>query len=503
MRGTRLTCFVALWCAIALTGSLQAEQYYIATDGVDTNSGAIDSPWGTFDFAIDRLSPGDTLFVRGGAYSLNERLRIRSNEGGAAGNPVNIWAFPDESPVLDFAAMSDGLLGSSSGRGVQIDNDANWLHLKGLTVQNAKDNGVYNEGHNNVFEQLTLRWNADSGLQLDGFASNNHVLNTDSYENYDPHNNGENADGFAAKFDELGPGNVFEGARAWGNSDDGWDLWQAANGVQILNSWAWGNGVNIWNDPAFDGDGNGFKLGQDSGAHLLANVLAWQNQVRGIDVNGNATGVRVYNSTVYDSDRNWQFDEDSDDTVNQHMLRNNISFAGSRADQFFSGVDDSFNSWNGLTARAEDFLSLDPTIAQGPRQADGSLPESDFLRLAPGSNLIDAGVDVGLPFNGTAPDLGAFESTTVASADFNVDGIVDSADLGAWQIGFGTSPDAVHSDGDANLDGIVDGADLLSWQGEFTGAASVASVPEPPAVVLAMMTVMMLVRSQEHRRMVH
>jgi hypothetical protein len=49
-------------------------------------------------------------------------------------------------------------------------------------------------------------------------------------------------------------------------------------------------------------------------------------------------------------------------------------------------------------------------LASSPRQADGSLPEIEFLHLASGSDLIDAGVDVGLPFNGKAPDLGAFES---------------------------------------------------------------------------------------------
>jgi hypothetical protein len=33
------------------------------------------------------------------------------------------------------------------------------------------------------------------------------------------------------------------------------------------------------------------------------------------------------------------------------------------------------------------------------------------MHLAPGSQFIDAGTDVGLPYNGTAPDLGAFETT--------------------------------------------------------------------------------------------
>ncbi|BCY09002.1 hypothetical protein [Actinoplanes sp. L3-i22] len=44
------------------------------------------------------------------------------------------------------------------------------------------------------------------------------------------------------------------------------------------------------------------------------------------------------------------------------------------------------------------------------RQSDGSLPELTALHLSPGSTLIDKGTDVGLAFNGSAPDLGAFET---------------------------------------------------------------------------------------------
>ncbi len=45
-----------------------------------------------------------------------------------------------------------------------------------------------------------------------------------------------------------------------------------------------------------------------------------------------------------------------------------------------------------------------------PRQADGSLPVLPNLRPAPGSSLIDKGTNVGLPYHGKAPDLGAFEA---------------------------------------------------------------------------------------------
>ena len=45
-----------------------------------------------------------------------------------------------------------------------------------------------------------------------------------------------------------------------------------------------------------------------------------------------------------------------------------------------------------------DFLSLDGSQLTSPRKSDGSLPDITFMHLAPGSNLIDAGINVGLAF---------------------------------------------------------------------------------------------------------
>ena len=50
------------------------------------------------------------------------------------------------------------------------------------------------------------------------------------------------------------------------------------------------------------------------------------------------------------------------------------------------------------------------SILNAARKADGSLPDlNGYFQLAEGSDLIDAGTDVGLAYEGTAPDLGAFE----------------------------------------------------------------------------------------------
>ena len=72
---------------------------------------------------------------------------------------------------------------------------------------------------------------------------------------------------------------------------------------------------------------------------------------------------------------------------------------------------------------------------------------------------------------------------TPHSADFDLDGDVDSDDLAQWQGDYGANGDS-----DADGDGDSDGADFLAWQRQFgSGVDPVAAsqiVPEPSDVVL-------------------
>jgi hypothetical protein len=59
---------------------------------------------------------------------------------------------------------------------------------------------------------------------------------------------------------------------------------------------------------------------------------------------------------------------------------------------------------------SSDFVSVSLELATVARNPDGSLPYTGLFELADGSGLVDAGTDVGLPYEGAAPDLGPFES---------------------------------------------------------------------------------------------
>ena len=146
--------------------------------------------------------------------------------------------------------------------------------------------------------------------------------------------------------------------------------------------------------------------------------MAWFNRGGGIVQNGAMCRTEAYNNTIYHNamDPNGYMPGINLGEHNENnILNNNIAFANQYPSnlQMQEGTNSihSNNTWDiPLTATNTDFVSLDFSGVTGARQANGNLPELDFLKLSPTSRLINAGVDVGLPFNGTAPDLGAFET---------------------------------------------------------------------------------------------
>jgi hypothetical protein len=93
-----------------------------------------------------------------------------------------------------------------------------------------------------------------------------------------------------------------------------------------------------------------------------------------------------------------------------HVIKNCISYKGGA--EISSGIQEK-NSWQGFYVSEADFMSLDTSLATLPRNADGSLPVTPLVRLKTTSPLVDAGVNVDIPYIGNAPDLGAFETTPI------------------------------------------------------------------------------------------
>ena len=74
------------------TSPAYGAEYYVATNGSDSNNGSISSPWATFDHAMGVLQAGDTLIAKAGTY--NQKINVIKS--GTAGNPITIQGTLDE-----------------------------------------------------------------------------------------------------------------------------------------------------------------------------------------------------------------------------------------------------------------------------------------------------------------------------------------------------------------------------------------------------------------------
>jgi MYXO-CTERM domain-containing protein len=184
---------------------------------------------------------------------------------------------------------------------------------------------------------------------------------------------------------------------------------------------------------------------------------------------------------------------DGGTSISVGILRNNLAYGDTTTSNTTLGgglISDEFNSWDptlDLAAITDaDFQSVafappascpEAYIAGGTvcvpptdttsfagmasaRQADGSLPILPFLRLAAKSELIGKGTDVGLPFSGSAPDLGCFD-TTLAFDPTDGGGALTDASAGGAEGGSS-------SDGSSASPGDSEG----SASGDAGGAAS-------------------------------
>jgi hypothetical protein len=405
--------------------------YYIATNGSDQNSGSILKPFATINKALTVVNPGDIIYVRGGTYYMQKTVSI--TKSGNSNNYYNLWNYPGERPIFDFSNYPP----ESAWHAFTL--SANYWHIKGFEIINCKQlpassnflTIVYGfdilNGSYNIIENFDMHDIQGIAMNIDHESDGNLILNGDFHDNYDPYSYsssgnpdyGGNADGIHIGYVPYGYSNTVRGCRTWYNSDDGFDGFLTEGTVIIENSWSFLNGFIPGTDtPA--GDGNGFKLGNSNGpatdtpVRVLKNCIAYANGAQGFDQNDLHGRMAFYNNTAY---RNEFYGFYIGKYNLNNIVKNNIALSNNlthtyieREVQISSESDNTNNSWNTHLATENDFITVDPTGIDGPRNDDNSLPNIDFLKIKPYNNiLIDTGTEVGLPYHGVAPDLGAFE----------------------------------------------------------------------------------------------
>lgn len=440
--------------------------------GNDNNPGTIHAPWATWGKAFNStvVGPGDTVYFRGGIYYKDLRdgeddwyYPERSIGGtgygisrdGKPGSYIHYFAYPPDfnegnPPILDNFGVVNTLSNLSHGiRTIGVNHVKFWgLHIRNVQQVSPKywAEGWKIYGNDVIIENCKVYNVHGAGFVLgsENGSDTTYVINCDAYNCCDSLTvwNPETLDGpgnDGSGFRHASNGAVYYiNCRAWLCGDQGF-----SNGIDDEESkeqytdyegcWGFYNGM-------MTGGGHGFKMGwirytDGNLKRTYKNCLSAFNRLSGFKTNdyknNNAIYVNIYNCISYHNGYHKEFSApygtygfdvngtpDTEENELHRTLKNNISYDnenGSIALIHESVYSHSNNTWDSdVKVTTADFVGpIDSaTIHQSliaPRKVDGSLPDFNFFNLADSSSLIDAGIDVGLPYNGDSPDIGAFE----------------------------------------------------------------------------------------------
>ncbi len=436
--------------------------YFMSPGGSDSDDGSFESPWQTIGHAKSRVSAGDTIYMRGGTYFLSSGIIWHPdyNSNGTAANPITLRGYPGESVVIDGQGNVSYLF--------QIYNLTQWWVFEQFEMRNASVSCVelgWASGSDRpkdlVFRNIRGRATGDSVFTI--FESdritmenctatdgNNGFIVVDtnlvSLINCVAHD--VRQDGF--NIVNTAVNTSLTGCMAYACGDAGFDI---GGNTTLMDCVSW----NIHSPSS--SEGVGYKLWDSQkrvagGRITMLRCIAYDCKATGIWAGvrhsssagggGGDNLVDLINCTVADSKINIHISTESDQGyVTRATIWNTISShatdqgAGgqrralkveSTCDLVAAGdnlwhrnpsdgseiilyhgteysADDIDNgSWTATTGLGAGSFSADPAYIDF---ANGNFALSTTSPISP---CVNAGTDLGFPFVGSAPDLGAIES---------------------------------------------------------------------------------------------
>lgn len=367
-----------------------AECYYLARDGSDTNAGSQSAPWRTVEHAWRNSGAGDTVFVRSGIYSDKQIWLTAGQRGGSV--KTSFWTlinYPNEECVFADTRFI-------------LDDD--YIRIQGLKLtgnsflQAVSWNGLHNHIEiigNDLSGSTTvpIYFNANKGIVAENhihpiFATHGiYVMHGDSnvirnnfisgVDKYGIHIYDEKKYDHPTKITNLlVEHNTVDGSKSRSgiiiSAGESIDYSIEIDGVVVRN--------NVVINNAEDGI-----------------TIRYYGKVRNVEISHNTIdGNKAYGLRISAKD------------VDNVTVRNNI-FSFNREQIIISSKMNSFVIshnlyWPPLSLRLR-------TLDSHPIFADPLFvnKEKRNFKLQSNSPAIDAGMDTGLNFSGSAPDLGAFE----------------------------------------------------------------------------------------------
>lgn len=394
---------------LLLAAPLMAGTYYIAPGGNDANNGTINAPWRTITSAIRVAKGGDVLYLRGGTYTEDE-VWIRSDEGlgGSKDRFLTISAYPGETPIF-----------TSSNRPFLI--DANWVRVQGLDFRNGKEMAIVSwHGIRRHVELINNRFSGTaSWAPIE--ASGDSLLIEGNTIKLEGNTVGTQGHGI---YLSRGSHNIIRGNTISGMVGYGIHVFDQRRSEDGPNATIRLSGILLEGNTIFDSQERaGIIVSTQDIARadsiVIRNNTLYHHAGSGIVIQASVTNVRIYNNTIYSVNTDhigWTGSDgiyigaNENGTPNRIVIRNNIivpvdAEGGHIRNEGGTNLSVDHNLYWSLPANLVDVEDTHPVKADPLFVA----PQTGDFTLQKSSPAIDAGVQVGLPFSGPAPDLGAHE----------------------------------------------------------------------------------------------
>ncbi len=363
--------------------------YYVATNGSDSNNGSIDHPWLSLNHAIEVAGAGDAILMRAGTYTTNE-VWIRGDRGmgGANGQFLTIKNYPGETVSV------------GGSRRIIIDN-ASYLRIEGLELRptyRISGGGVGIQIVNNRFVGSQADYGVIEMVGDEILIEGNHLEITGGGDTQDH--------GIYLHYGKniIIRNNFISGASGYGihiyDEDKGTGEIKRYENILVEDNYI----VNSRERAGIMIGAHDATVEMD-GITIRNNVIA-NNNYPGIFIKYEpSSNVSIFNNIFYGNTDGIYILTG----INKLTVRNNIFDANGEGHIYISGSVSNATVSNNLYSQPESIGSglTDSKPCYGdPLFVDAD--EGDFS-LQKGSPAIDAGIDVGMPYTGNAPDIGAFE----------------------------------------------------------------------------------------------
>lgn len=464
-----------------LAAETAGSSYYVALNepgAGDSNNGLFatyqsgqDGPWQTIGYAATQLEAGDTLYVRGGTYY---ESNITFANSGTASAAITLTNYAGETVIID------GSLSGDVYSGFWIDQTPGYYTIDGFTIRNMPSRGMSTYGDTAVpYQGITIRnssfhnngWNGLELAAVDGFLVENIVSHDNDYYGL---NITGSKDGTLSAANGVVTGSSFYNhtstqghgvainqghhitvtqSIAYHNTMHGFDVsdWpkygDLSHDILVSDNFSYDNGIA------------GFAINSSSHHVTFQRNIAWQNGAEWA-ATGGGSGFWCYagcwhvewvhNVAIENKEAGfWVEKEEVGDygTLEDTLLvfKNNITtnnnpqnlwdWAPGLVVEALTGPQ----SWQLIAVNNDWHVLPGAAIAvhdQGTEYSPAAINSSTFqtgnisvdplflnpsepdVHLQTGSPAIDSGVDIGLFYLGTAPDMGVYETNALTFLPF-------------------------------------------------------------------------------------